>query len=151
MMAILDRMVAGEIQAIIVQDLGRLARPLERAIFETIRNICPEYRVIVYSHSGKFDFADYDSDFVADIQMAVAKNEVKRIRKRLERGRDARAKSGGFFGQPPTGYKVAFVEAEAGRKPVSDLEIDPESAGIVRLIFELALKHYDNLSAVPAS
>jgi hypothetical protein len=43
---------------------------------------------------------------------------------------------------------VAFVEAEASRKSVGDLEIDPESAEIVRLIFELALKHYGNLSAV---
>jgi site-specific DNA recombinase len=105
--------------------------------------------VIVYTHSGRFDFADDDNDFVADIQMAVAKKEVKRIRKRLKRGRDARARSGGFFGPPPIGYKITFVEIGDGRKPISDLEIDPNSAEVVKEIFRLTIDECGgNLSEV---
>ena len=87
MLRILDRIAASEIQVIIVQDLDRLARPTDRSVYDTIRSFCLKYDVIIHTHSGAFDFADDDNDFVADIHMAVAKKESRRIKKRLSRGR----------------------------------------------------------------
>lgn len=136
MLKILDRIAAGEVQAIIVQELDRLARPTERAVYETIRTICIKYDVIVYTHSGIYDFADDDSDFVADINMAVAKKETRRTRKRLKRGKMAKAKSGGYIGgHPPLGYKVVYVDNE-GQKPLSDLAIDENENELSKVVFD---------------
>ncbi len=132
MMRILDRIAAGEIQVIIVQDLDRLASPTERAIYETIRDICLDNDVLVFTHSGVFNFADDNSDFMADIQMSVAKKEVIQIRKRLKRGRVARAESGGYFGQTPLGYRIIYVDKGQGQKPVADWAKDPQGAKIIK-------------------
>ncbi len=136
MLKILDRIAAGEVQVLIVQELDRLARPTERAVYETIRNICLEYGVIIHTHNGTFDFADDDSDFVADINMAVAKKETRRIRKRMKRGRIAKAKKGGYIGGGPgLGYKVHYIENE-NTKPVSDLTINEDERAAVQAVFD---------------
>jgi site-specific DNA recombinase len=134
MVKILDRIADGEVQRIIVQDLDRLARPIERAVYEAIRTILIKYDVIVHTHSGRFDFSDDDNDFVADINMAVSKKEALRIRKRTRRGRVERAKTGKYMGgNPPFGYK--YIYPIEGRKQKSDLAIDDDEAKRVRLIF----------------
>jgi DNA invertase Pin-like site-specific DNA recombinase len=46
----LDRIAAGEIQVIIVQDLDRLARPEEAVVYTTIRQVIMEYNVIIHAH-----------------------------------------------------------------------------------------------------
>lgn len=134
MMRILDRIEAGEVQRVIVQDLDRLARPVERVVYETIRTAFIEYGVIVHTHTGTYDFADDDSDFVADINMAVSKKEALRIKKRARRGMVARAEAGKLsYGRPPVGYK--FSHTINGGKKETDLTIDDKEAVLVRMIF----------------
>ena len=70
MLWILDEIAAGRIHAIIAQDIDRLARPEERSSYETIRNICIENNVLIYTQSGTFDFVNDNDDFMADIQVA---------------------------------------------------------------------------------
>ncbi|MCB0209411.1 MAG: recombinase family protein [Anaerolineae bacterium] len=145
MMSILDRIAAGEIQIVIVQDLDRLARPVERATYETIRNIFLEYGVIVYTHNGTFDFADDDSDFVADINMAVAKKERNRTVKRIKRSFKAKADAGKYIGgQTPLGYKAKRND-ETGKS--IDIEIDPSEAELVQTIFNTLEETGGNLNA----
>ncbi len=135
MMKILDRIAGGEIQRVIVQELDRLARPVERVVYETIRTTFIEYGVIVHTHNGTYDFTDDDSDFVADINMAVSKKEALRIKKRTRRGMVERVKSGKWVGSTPAlGYKFAH-NIENGKR-VSDLAIDTEEAKLVQVIFD---------------
>lgn len=144
MMHILDRIAAGEVQRVIVQELDRLARPVERAVYETIRTIFIDYGVIVHTHSGRFNLADDDNDFVADINMAVAKKEAQRIKKRARRGRIARIEAGKFLsGRPPVGYK--FVYITNGKKQESDLAIDDNEARLVQKIFSTLIATGGNI------
>ena len=131
MMRILDRIAAGEVQVLIVQELDRLARPEEAVIYMTIRETIMRYNVIIYTHSSRIDLNNDDDDFIGDISMAVAKKERRRTLKRMKRGRKARAESGKFLGgQPGSGYRIVGYGSE------SDLEIDPEGAKLVQLIFD---------------
>ncbi|GAB4437544.1 MAG: hypothetical protein Kow0031_19390 [Anaerolineae bacterium] len=144
MMKILDRIEAGEVQALIVQELDRLARPEESVVYSTIRTTVMNYNVLIYTHSSLIDLNNDDDDFVADITMSVAKKERRRILKRMMRGRVARAESGKFVGNPGLGYR--FV----GYKHEADLEIDPEEKQAVKLIFETLLENGGNLRATAA-
>jgi DNA invertase Pin-like site-specific DNA recombinase len=131
MMQILDRIAAGEVQAIIVQELDRLARPEDAIVYSTIRQVIMEYNVIIYTHTSRIDLNNDDDDFVADINMSVAKKERRRTLKRIKRGIKARAESGKFVGgQAGTGYVIV------GQREQADLVIDPEGEDLVKLIFD---------------
>ncbi|NJN96556.1 MAG: recombinase family protein [Anaerolineales bacterium] len=130
MMKILDRIAAGEIQVIIVQDLDRLARPEEAVVYTTIRNVIMEYGVIIYTHTARVDLNNDDDDFLADITMSVAKKERRRTLKRMRRGIEARAKSGKFVGgQAGLGYIII------GQRETADFAKNPNEVKLVELIF----------------
>jgi len=135
MMKVLDRIAAGEVQVIIVQDLDRLARPEEALVYNTIRQVVMEYNVIVYTHTSRIDLNNDSDDFVADINMAVAKRERKMILKRARRGMTARVESGKFLGSPGLGYTWGG----------DDLVIDETEAETVRVIFNILERNGGNL------
>ncbi len=131
MMRILDRIAAKEVQALIVQDLDRLARPEEAIVYTTIRQVIMEYDVIVYTHTSRIDLNNDDDDFVADITMSVAKKERRRILKRMKRSRQARAEQGRFAGgKPSLEYKVVWNGKDG------DLTIHKAEAEIIKVIFD---------------
>ncbi len=134
MLKILDRIAAGEVQAIIVQELDRLARPEDAVVYTTLRQTIMQYGVIIYTHSSKVDLNNDGYDFIADIQMAVAKSERKRILKRARRGIKARAGAGRFIGAPGLGYKIVY--SDQGGKPQSDLAINKREAATVKAVFD---------------
>ncbi len=130
MMKILDRIAAGEIQALIVQDLDRLARPEEAVVYTTIRQVIMAYNVVIYTHTSRVDLNNDDDDFVADISMSVAKKERRRTLKRMRRGIEARAESGKFVGgQAGIGYLII------GQRETADFAKNPDEIKLVGLIF----------------
>ncbi|RME40331.1 MAG: recombinase family protein [Caldilineae bacterium] len=136
MLRILDRIAAGEIQALIVQDLDRLARPEEAVVYNTIRQTLLDYGVIIYTHTSRIDLANEDDDFLADIQMTLAKRERRLILKRMHRGRVVRIEQGRFGGGTvPLGMKLVYVHDASG-KPTSELAVDEEEAETVRAVFD---------------
>lgn len=133
LMKILDRIAAGEIQVIIVQDLDRLARPEEAVVYSTIRQVIMEYNVIIYTHTSRVDLNNDDDDFVADITMSVAKKERRRILKRMKRSKKAKADQGCYVsGAPGLGYEVVYP---AGTKN-GDLAILEKEVKLVKLIMD---------------
>ena len=143
MMRILDRIAAGEIQAIIVQEMDRLARPEEAIIYTTIRQVIMAYNVVIYTHTSRIDLNNDDDDFVADITMSVAKKERRRILKRMKRSKQAKAEQGGFIGgEAALGYQVVYG---ADRK--SDLAVDESGAEIVKVIFDVLEANGGNIGA----
>ncbi len=131
MMKILDRIAAGEIQALIVQDLDRLARPEEAIIYTTIRQVIMAYNVIIYTHTSRIDLNNDGDDFLGDIFMAVAKKERKTILKRTRRSVVARAEQGRFIGGTALGYKIVYDEKN------SDQTINENEAKTVKTIFNI--------------
>lgn len=132
MMKILDRIAAGEIQAIIVQDLDRLARPEEAVVYTTIRGVIMQYNVIIYTHTSRVDLNNDDDDFVADITMSVAKKERRRILKRMRRSVKTKAEQGRYIGgSAALGYKVVYRDGKD-----SDLAIDESEVERVKVIFD---------------
>lgn len=143
MMRILDRIAAGEIQAIIVQDLDRLARPEEAVVYTTIRQVIMEYNVIIYTHTSRVDLNNDDDDFVADITMSVAKKERRRILKRMKRSIKAKAEQGRFIGgRVGLGYKIVYLNGKD-----SDLAIDKDEASLVKKVFDTLETTGGNLRA----
>lgn len=143
MMKILDRIAAGEIQALIVQDLDRLARPEEAFVYDTIRQAIMKYNVIIYTHTSRVDLNNDDDDFVADITMSVAKKERRRILKRMIRSKKAKAEQGRFIGgKPGLGYKLAYQE---GKK--NDLVKDENEVETVKAVFNILEETGGNLWA----
>lgn len=143
LMKILDRVAAGEIQVIIVQDLDRLARPEEAVIYTTIRQVLMEYSVIIYTHTSRVDLNNDDDDFVADITMSVAKKERRRILKRMKRSRKAKADQGKFIGgNPGLGYKIVYKDGKDG-----DLAIDESDVERVKAVFDTLEATGGNLGA----
>lgn len=143
MMKILDRIAAGEIQAIIVQDLDRLARPEEAVVYTTIRQVIMEYNVIIYTHTSRVDLNNDDDDFVADITMSVAKKERRRILKRARRSIKAKADQGRFCGgEAGLGYKLVYQDGKDG-----DLAIDNNEVETVKAIFNVLEATGGNLNA----
>jgi DNA invertase Pin-like site-specific DNA recombinase len=143
MMNILDRIAAGEIQVIIVQDLDRLARPEEAVVYSTIRQVIMQYNIIIYTHTSRVDLNNDDDDFVADITMSVAKKERRRILKRMRRSKKAKADQGRFVGgNPGLGYKVIYQNGKDG-----DLAIEENEVKLVKAIFDTVAANGGNIGA----
>lgn len=143
LMRILDRIAAGEIQAIIVQDLDRLARPEEAVVYTTIRQVIMEYNVIIYTHTSRVDLNNDDDDFVADITMSVAKKERRRILKRMIRSKKAKAEQGRFLGgQVGLGYKLNYKDGKD-----ADFAINETEVKTVKAIFDMLEATGGNISA----
>lgn len=143
MMRILDRIAAGEIQGIIVQDLDRLARPEEAVVYTTIRGVIMEYNVIIYTHTSRVDLNNDDDDFLADITMSVAKKDRRRILKRMQRSIKAKAEQGKYIGgHIGLGYELVRKNEKAG-----ELAINENEAGTVKLIFDILESTGGNIGA----
>lgn len=141
LLSILDRITKGEIQAIIVQKLDRLARPDEAADFETIKNICIRYNVLTYAQGGIYDWIKPTDILSGRVQMAVAGYERDNITERSINGKKEKASEGGFMGGlPALGYKVCYKLTETGKK-ISWLEIDESERPITELLFDLYIQH----------
>jgi DNA invertase Pin-like site-specific DNA recombinase len=143
MMKILDRIAAGEIQVIIVQDLDHLARPEEAVVYTTIRQVIMEYNVIIYTHTSRVDLNNDDDDFVADITMSVAKKERRRILKRMKRSIKAKAEQGRFTGgRIGLGYKLIYRDGKEG-----ELAVDENETERVKAVFKTLESTGGNMGA----
>lgn len=132
MMKILDRIAAGEIQVLIVQDLDRLARPEEAVVYSTIRQVIMAYNVIIHTHTARIDLNDDADDFTSDILMSVAKKERRTILKRMRRSKVAKAEAGGYAGGGVgLGYKLVYD----GKN--SNLVINEAEVQTVKAIFDI--------------
>jgi DNA invertase Pin-like site-specific DNA recombinase len=141
LLKILDRIASGQIQAIIVQDLDRLARPDEQADFETIKNICIRADVKIFTQSGIYDFLDSDDVMMGRVKMAFAGRERDYITQRSIRGKKEKALGGGFMGGlPALGYKVCYKLTETGKR-ISWLEIEASERPTAEKLFELYILH----------
>lgn len=125
----------GQFDVILVIEDTRLSRG-ELADWQYIKAVCDQHGVSLATPSGIFYRPNNeDDDFTTDIRGVMSKREKKAIQRRLMRGkREATAQGCLIQGTAPFGYRFARYGKKACEKR---LEIVPEQAEVVRLIFQL--------------
>lgn len=128
---LLRQIESKKIKAVMVVDPQRLSR----GDLEDCGRIVNAFR---YSHTTiitqyrEYNLEDkYDRKFF-EMELGRGNDYLEYTKEILQRGRNASAKKGNFLGSvPPYGYKKVFVD----KRPT--LEIVPEEANVVRIIFDL--------------
>ncbi len=122
-----------EVDAVYVHEQSRLTRGDELEVALLLRELAERsVKIIVNGHVR--DLSSIDESFMVGIQALVDRAESKRIKERLKRGKNEKARQGRrVSGAAPFGY------ANPGRETGSHgtLKIVPEEAAVVRRIFEL--------------
>src|SRR5690606_35391570 len=87
-------------------------------------------KVLIVMPHKTLDLNDESDEFQADISSLFARQELRMITRRMQRGRDLSAEAGNYIGtRPPFGYDIEPLENGRTLKP-------NEQAEIVRMIFE---------------
>ncbi|SDD27576.1 Site-specific DNA recombinase [Paenibacillus sp. UNCCL117] len=137
------RMIAdakrGEIDTLFFASLSRFSRDALDAI-SLKRTLVNALKVRVISIEDGYDSALKDDELLFGIKSVVNQDQSGAISVSSRRGINESAEAGNFTGSiAPYGYKKVLVPGEGiNGKPRKSLEIVPEKAEIVRMIFELA-------------
>ena len=130
MVRLMQNINAGKYGGIVCMDIDRLGRvdTKDRGI---ILDCFKSAGTLIITPQKTYDLSDEIDEFSTEMQMLFARQELKKITKRLHAGLIRAASDGCHVGEPPLGYKRAYE----GKKPT--LEIEESEAGIVRLIFDM--------------
>ncbi len=131
MLSTLDEIEQGDYDGVMCMDIDRLGRSgmkEQGIILDTFR----DNGVLIITPDKIYDLNN-DSDMLhTDIKSFIARQELNLIKKRLENGRIRSVKDGQYiYTVAPYGYKKVTVNK------LKTLEIIPEQANIVRLIFDM--------------
>ncbi|MCL2081866.1 MAG: recombinase family protein [Oscillospiraceae bacterium] len=117
-------------QAVLCIDIDRLGRgnmKEQGIILETLKNA----NVKIVTPNKTYDLNNELDETYSEFQAFMARQELKLIRSRMQRGIRKSAEEGSHMGPAPYGYKSARIGKAA------TLEIIPEEAEIVRQIFRM--------------
>lgn len=138
MQRLLDDIRAGKVAAIICVATNRLSRDEDIIDTLVIQKACREHGTIVITPEKVFDYAERTDTIYGQIKAIFDADQKQALVKATTRGQYAKARSGQWVaGLAPVGYRLAYTVAHADGRPRGDLEIDPEEAEIVRLIYDL--------------
>lgn len=117
-----------EFDILIVREIDRLSRNLAKQLI--VEEEFRRYGVVVEYVLETFEDTP-EGRLNKHIKATIAEYEREKIKQRLTRGRRNSVKSGNILiqGRPPYGYVAKIIDAKR------TLEIDPEEAAVVRLIF----------------
>lgn len=142
MMQLLEDIRAGEVQAVICQDIDRLGRPEERYNADFIKTVCFENDCLIITPDHVYNLENDSDDILADTKFMIAKFERRNTVRRIARALAAKARAGEFMGgPPPLGYKLVYsTPTKEGEKPKAILIINEAEREIIKLIFEYYIK-----------
>lgn len=116
--------------AVLVMDIDRLGRgnmQEQGLIQETFRRSGTK----IITPRKTYDLNDESDELMTEVESLFARQELKMITRRMQRGRKQSAESGNYIGtRPPYGYDI--VNDQTGRYLVPN----PEQAPVVKLVFE---------------
>lgn len=121
--------------AVICMDIDRLGRVDTKdrgIIIETLK----EHNCRIITPQKTYDLNDEIDEFSTEMQMLFARQELKKITKRLRIGIMKTAEDGYHVGEPPYGYRRTYID----KKPT--LEICEEEANVVRMIFDMYVNQH---------
>lgn len=130
MLRLLEDVSAGSYDAVLCMDIDRLGRggmSDQGIILDTFKN--SETKIItlrkVYDLNNELD------EEYTEFETFMARRELKLIKRRMQRGIRKTLDEGGYLANAPYGYRKTVID----KRP--SLEIVPEEAEIVRLIFDM--------------
>ena len=108
-----------------IDRLGRGSMAEQGYILDTLKNA----RVRIVTPRKVYDLNNDLDETYSEFESFIARQELKLIKRRLQRGVQRTALEGGFLSLPPYGYRRTTVDGRPSLAPV------PEEAEAVRLIF----------------
>ena len=133
MMELLHRVESGAFTAVLCIDMDRLSRG-SGADQALVINTFKYSNTQIITPGKTYDFANESDEQFAELGMFIGRNEYRIIKKRLHQGKSDAVKEGKYpFSHQPYGYKKYKLERQRG----FSLEVIPEQAEVVRLIFHL--------------
>lgn len=133
MMKCLEMVNTGEFAGVVCMDIDRLSRG-SGMDSGYIMQILQVNNCKIVTPQKTYDLTNDSDEQFTDMKFLFSRYELKTISKRLMRGRNQSASEGKFLGSnAPFGYVVKKISGEKG----NTLEINPEEAEIVKLIFDM--------------
>ncbi len=120
----------GKYAGVVCMDIDRLGRvdTKDRGI---ILDTFKENDTKIVTPSKTYDLSDEIDEFSTEMQMLFARQELKKITKRMRIGITKTVQDGYHVGEPPYGYRRTYID----KKPT--LEICEEEAAVIRMIFDM--------------
>ncbi len=118
----------GSFDSVLCMDIDRLGRGSmaeQGYILDTLKTA----RVRIVTPRKVYDLNNDLDETYSEFESFMARQELKLIKRRLQRGVRRTAEEGGFLSLPPYGYRRATVDGKPSLAPI------PEEAEAVRLIF----------------
>lgn len=135
MIRLLNEIENGTYNAVICMDIDRLGRvdTKDRGI---ILEAFKDNDTKIITPQKTYDLNDEIDEFSTEMQMLFARQELKKITKRLRVGIHKVSEDGYHVGEPPYGYRRIYVD----KKPT--LEIHPDEAMVVKMIFDMYVNQH---------
>lgn len=136
MIRLLKDVEQGKYNGVICMDIDRLGRvdTKDRGI---ILDTFKQSKTKIITPNKTYDLSDEIDEFSTEMQMLFARQELKKITKRLRAGVTRSAMDGCHVGEPPYGYRRIYVD----KKPT--LEIYEPEAEVIRMVFDMYVnQHY---------
>lgn len=130
MIRLLSDVEQGKYAGVLCMDIDRLGRVDTRdrgIILETFK----ASHTLILTPRKIYDLDDDIDEFSTEMQMLIARQELKKITQRLQAGSRRTIEDGGHTWEPPFGYRRVYID----KKPT--LEIHEEEANLVRMIFDM--------------
>lgn len=119
MLAMLNDIENGMYTAVLCVDIDRLGRSSTKdsgIILETFQdNNC-----VIITPDKIYDLNNDIDQMTVEMKTFLARQELKMIRKRMQRGQVLTLKSGGHTGEPPYGYKRVWLDKTPSLVPTDD-------------------------------
>lgn len=130
MLELLADVERGEYDAILCMDIDRLGRGAmsdQGIILETLKNSGTK----IITPRKVYDLNNEMDETYSEFETFMARQELKSIKRRMQRGIRKTVEEGGYVANAPYGYRRATKE----KRPT--LEIEEEEANFVRIMFDL--------------
>ncbi len=130
MLKLLEAVGRGAYDAVLCMDIDRLGRGAmsdQGRILEVLKS--SGTRII--TPRKLYDLSDELDETYSEFESFLARQELKAIKRRMQRGIRRTIEDGGYVANPPYGYERAY----RGKRPT--LAVKEDEAGLVRLIFSL--------------
>lgn len=130
MIRLLSDIEADKYDGVLCMDIDRLGRvdTKDRGI---ILDTFKSHDTKIITPRKIYNLNDEIDEFSTEIQMLMARQELKKITQRMQTGVRKSVEEGYHVGEPPFGYRRTYI----GKRPT--LEIHEEEARIIRMIFDM--------------
>lgn len=132
LMALVRAIEAGDVDVLVVEDLGRISRDVEDLAW--FRKRCAYHGVRLLAIDDGIDTASEGAELMGDVLGSFKALYRREIGAKTTRGMHERARQGFASGAVPYGYTTRRVPYQGGE--ASKIEIHEDHARIVRDIFE---------------